>query len=116
MKIKKTKFGDYERVVKFPVIVNYFVHVVFTENIARSRKGRYGTEGAAEGRRHCPPSQRTGTGIYSSSLVTPKELSRTRRGTRCIACSSSQARNWITRWLRITSRILWTASRRSDNR
>ena len=49
MKIKKTKFGDYERVVKFPVIVNYFVHVVFTDNIARSRKGRYGTEGAAEG-------------------------------------------------------------------
>lgn len=49
MNIKKTKHGDYERIVKFPVLANYFVHVVFTDNIGRSRKARYGTEGASEG-------------------------------------------------------------------
>jgi hypothetical protein len=49
MKIKKTRHGDYERIVKFPVLSTYFVHIIFTENIARSRKGRYGDEGSAEG-------------------------------------------------------------------
>jgi hypothetical protein len=49
MKIKLTKWGDYEHIVKFPVLSNYFVHVIFTDSIARSRKARYGTEGAAEG-------------------------------------------------------------------
>jgi hypothetical protein len=49
MKIKMTKWGDFEHIVKFPVLSNYFVHVIFTDNIARSRKGRYGTEGASEG-------------------------------------------------------------------
>jgi len=49
MKVRKTKFDDYESVVKFPVLSNYFVHVVFTDHIGRSRKGRYGSEGAAEG-------------------------------------------------------------------
>ena len=49
MKIKKTKHDDYERIVKFPVLSNYFVHVVLTRNIAHSRKGRYGTIGEAEG-------------------------------------------------------------------
>ena len=49
MRIRKTKFEDFEHIVKFPVLSNYFVHVVFTDNIARSRKGRYGSEGSAEG-------------------------------------------------------------------
>ena len=49
MKIRKTKWGDYEHIVKFPVLSNYFVHVIFTDHIGRSRKGRYGSEGAAEG-------------------------------------------------------------------
>jgi hypothetical protein len=49
MRIHKTKWGDYEQQIKFPVFADYTIHVIFTDSIARSRKGRYGTEGAAEG-------------------------------------------------------------------
>jgi len=45
--MKKTRWGDYETTVKFAVWSNFTVHVVFTDNIARSRTGRYETAGAA---------------------------------------------------------------------
>jgi hypothetical protein len=50
-KVKRTKHGDYERVVKFPVWSGYQVHVIFTNDIAASRKARYGSAGASEGAR-----------------------------------------------------------------
>src|ERR1039458_5704373 len=46
--MKKTKFGDYERVVTFTVWSEYDVHIVFTEDIGRSRKARYGTYGLCD--------------------------------------------------------------------
>jgi hypothetical protein len=53
--MKKSKHGDYERVVTFPVWSNYKVHVIFTDNIAESRIARYGDSGLAEGANalHC---------------------------------------------------------------
>ena len=43
--MKKTKRGDYERTVTFPMFKGYTIHIVFTDDISRSRKMRYGTEG-----------------------------------------------------------------------
>lgn len=49
--MKQTKFGDYERKVVFPVWSNYTIHIVFTTNIAESRKARYGSAGESDGAR-----------------------------------------------------------------
>jgi hypothetical protein len=45
--MKKTKFGDYEQKVLFEVWSNYAVHIVFTDDLAKSRIARYGSAGAA---------------------------------------------------------------------
>ena len=45
--MKKTRHGDFEKVIRFSVWSNYDVHVIFTEDIVKSRMGRYGTAGAA---------------------------------------------------------------------
>lgn len=47
-KIKRTKHDDYERVIQFPIYSYYRLHIVFTEDIARSRKARYGQMGLSE--------------------------------------------------------------------
>ncbi len=49
MAIKMIKDGDFEKTVIFSVFSNYRVHIVITDNLARSRKARYGTEGKSEG-------------------------------------------------------------------
>src|SRR5271157_3190142 len=46
-KFKRTKYGDYERRVFFPIFSDYELHVVFTQNIVESRKARYGCSGAS---------------------------------------------------------------------
>ena len=45
--MKRTRHGDFEKVIRFPVWSNYDVHVIFTDDIIKSRMGRYGTAGAA---------------------------------------------------------------------
>ena len=45
--MKLTRHGDHEKVISFPVWANYKVHAIFTEDIVKSRMGRYGTAGAA---------------------------------------------------------------------
>lgn len=43
MKLVKSKqYGDYEKIVTFPVWSNYKVHIVFSEDIAGSLRKRYG--------------------------------------------------------------------------
>jgi hypothetical protein len=42
--MKKNKYGDFRRTVVFPVFSRYGVHVVFTDDIARSKKHRYGND------------------------------------------------------------------------
>lgn len=46
--MKTTRFGDYERIVRFEVWSDYDVRIVFTHDIGQSRKARFGDEGAAE--------------------------------------------------------------------
>lgn len=46
--MKPTKYGDYEKVVVFHAWAGYQVHVVFSGDLARSRRGRYGSTGIAE--------------------------------------------------------------------
>ena len=41
--MKMTRHGDYELLVRFPVWSEFQVHVVFTDDIGRSKNGRYGT-------------------------------------------------------------------------
>jgi hypothetical protein len=45
--MKKTLHNDYEKVIRFSVWSNYDVHIIFTDDIVKSRMGRYGTAGAA---------------------------------------------------------------------
>jgi hypothetical protein len=45
--MKKTRFGDYETRIKFPMYSNYTMFVVFTDNMVQSRMQRYGSAGAA---------------------------------------------------------------------
>jgi hypothetical protein len=47
MKLKKTKHGDYEKKVTFPVFSGYAVRIVFTDDLPKSRISRYGNAGAA---------------------------------------------------------------------
>jgi hypothetical protein len=47
--IKKTRYGDYERVLRFPVFAGYQVHIIFTEDIGESRRKRYGSRGGSDG-------------------------------------------------------------------
>ena len=47
--MKKTKYGDYQKRIRFKMFSNYDIYVVFTNDIAKSRKARYGTAGLAEG-------------------------------------------------------------------
>ena len=47
MKLKKTRHGDYEKKVTFPVYSEYAVRIVFTDDLPKSRIGRYGNAGAA---------------------------------------------------------------------
>lgn len=42
--MKKTRHGDYEKTIRFPVFSNYQVKVVFTDDVAASKKARYGTD------------------------------------------------------------------------
>ena len=46
--MKQTRYGDYERNIRFDVWSNYGVYVVFTHDIGMSRTARYGSEGKAE--------------------------------------------------------------------
>jgi hypothetical protein len=45
--MKKTKHGDYEKLIKFPVWSNYKVEVIFTEDLLDSYFSRYGEAGLA---------------------------------------------------------------------
>ena len=47
-KLKKTKYNDYEKDITFPVFVGYRVHVVFTDDLRKSRIARYGDKGLSE--------------------------------------------------------------------
>ena len=47
-KLRKTKHGDYEKDIIFPVFVGYRIHVVFTDDLRKSRIARYGDEGLSE--------------------------------------------------------------------
>lgn len=38
--MKATRFGDYERVVKFPVFADYKIHVVVTDDLQKSWNAR----------------------------------------------------------------------------
>ncbi len=38
--MKPTRFGDYEKVVRFPVFCNYRVHVVVTDDVQKSHSER----------------------------------------------------------------------------
>jgi hypothetical protein len=38
---KQNRLGDYETIVGFPVWSNYQIHIVFTEDLAKSYKARY---------------------------------------------------------------------------
>jgi len=46
--MKKTKHGDYERTVCFPIWSDYEVKIVFCEDLGKARKARYGTSGASD--------------------------------------------------------------------
>lgn len=39
--LKKSRHGDYEKVIKLPVFSNYKIHIVFTDDIRASSKARY---------------------------------------------------------------------------
>jgi hypothetical protein len=45
--VKKTKHGDYQKIIYFSAWSEYEIHIIFTENIVKSRMGRYGNAGAA---------------------------------------------------------------------
>ena len=45
--LKKTKYGDYQIAVRFPVFSGYKMFVVFSEDLCASRMARYGSAGAA---------------------------------------------------------------------
>jgi hypothetical protein len=45
--MKKTKHGDYEKLIKFPVWSNYKIEVIFTEALLASYYSRYGEAGVA---------------------------------------------------------------------
>jgi hypothetical protein len=62
MKIKKSRYGDYEHVVKFDVWSGYQVHVVFTDDLGKSRKARYGSAGGTDGARALHSSAQDGHG------------------------------------------------------
>jgi hypothetical protein len=47
MRIKLTKWRDYESIVSFPVFAGYRIHLVFTDSISKSRAGRYGSDGGS---------------------------------------------------------------------
>jgi hypothetical protein len=41
MKVKRTKFNDYEFKIKFPVFMNYTIHVVVCDNLSKAISERY---------------------------------------------------------------------------
>jgi len=43
----ETKFGDYERVIRFDVWSEFKIHIVFSSDLARARIHRYETAGIA---------------------------------------------------------------------
>jgi hypothetical protein len=43
MRVKKTKYGDYETRILFPVFANYHVLVVFTDDFQKSWDARFST-------------------------------------------------------------------------
>jgi len=45
--VKRSRYGDYDLKVVFPIFAHYTIHVVFTENLVKSRMDRYGDAGAA---------------------------------------------------------------------
>ena len=46
--MKKTKHGDYEMKVAFPVFSKYGMHIVFTEDLRDSHVSRFGDGGLAD--------------------------------------------------------------------
>lgn len=47
--MKKTRFGDFRRTLVFPAFSRYKLHIVFTDDIGRSKKHRYGNDNHCEG-------------------------------------------------------------------
>jgi hypothetical protein len=47
--VKKNKHGDYRKTICFPAFSRYKMHVVFTDDIARSKQARYGNPTGCEG-------------------------------------------------------------------
>jgi hypothetical protein len=43
---KRSRYGDYELRIKFPVFSNYTMFVVFSNDLCASRMARYGSAGA----------------------------------------------------------------------
>jgi|GEM_PF-1724323 hypothetical protein len=41
MKVKRTKFNDYEYRIKFPVFMNYTIHVVVCDSLSKAISERY---------------------------------------------------------------------------
>jgi hypothetical protein len=41
--LKLSKFGDYEKIITLPVFSKYRVHIVFTDDVQKSAKERYGS-------------------------------------------------------------------------
>jgi hypothetical protein len=68
MKVKPTRYGDYEKTVKFDLFSRYMVHVVFTDSLETSFRKRYPTspfEWASEAQGfHVKPSARGHAHIF----------------------------------------------------
>jgi hypothetical protein len=45
--MKKTRHGDHEIRLRFPVFKNYSIWIIFTDDMVKSRMSRYSTAGAA---------------------------------------------------------------------
>lgn len=48
--MKKSRHGDYQKILSYPVFQGYYVHVVFTDNLKKSAASRFvkGTEFSAK--------------------------------------------------------------------
>jgi hypothetical protein len=74
--MKKTKHNDYEKDIIFPVFVGYRVHIVFTDDIRKSRIARYGNDGLSEDAAalHCTAQKGNAHLIFDTVKATPSIL------------------------------------------
>jgi hypothetical protein len=64
--LKQSRHKDYEKVIKFPIFSHYKVHIIFSDDIRKSKKVRYGSDEFADGASavHCHDSDGHSHCIY----------------------------------------------------